>query len=69
MYYQDLSNCFYRDRDSNSYSFGIWAPAYSEIDKLERREDGFHSIGGQFLLGPYKVCIHFNSCNRIVEII
>ena len=26
---QDFSNCFHKDRDYNSYSFGIWAPTNS----------------------------------------
>lgn len=66
---KDFSNCFHKDNDFNSYSFGIWAPISFEIGKLAKKEKGFECKGGQFLLGSYKVCIDFNPCDGIVEII
>lgn len=50
--------------------FEIWAPMSSQTSKLVSRKNGFNCKGGQFLLGiSFKVCIDFNACDGIVEII
>ena len=66
---EDFSNCFHKNNDFNSYSFGIWVPTFSETSKLAKKEKNFDCKGGQFLLGSYKVCIDFNACDGIVEMI
>jgi len=66
---EDFSNCFHKDRDYNSYSFGIWAPTCSKTSKLVSRKNGFDSTGGEFLLGSYKVCVDINACDGVLEMI
>ena len=42
---------------------------FSQTDKLVSRKNSFNFKGGQFLLGSFKVCIGFNVCHGIVEMI
>jgi hypothetical protein len=66
----DFHSVFHCDKDYNSYSYGIWAPTFLESRDLASQEiDKFECEGGEFIIGPYGICIDFNGCNGIIEII
>ena len=66
----DFYNHYHCDKDYNSYSYGIWAPIFKEFGNLANQEiDEFKSEGGEFVIGPYGVCIDFNNCDGVTEII
>ena len=66
----DFYNNFHCDKDYNSYSYGIWAPTFLESGDLASQEiDNFESKGGEFVIAPYGVCIDFNGCDGVTEII
>ena len=66
---ENFSNYFDKDNNLNSYFFGIWTPIFFQTCKLASRKNGFDYKRNQFLLGSFKICIDFNACDGIVEII
>jgi hypothetical protein len=66
----DFHNVFHCDKDYNSYSYGIWAPTFLESGDLASQEiDKFESKGGEFVIAPYGICIDFNGCDGVTELI
>jgi hypothetical protein len=66
----DFHNIFHSNKDYNSYSYGIWAPTFLESGNLANQEiDKFESEGGEFVIGPYGICIDFNGCDGVTELI
>jgi hypothetical protein len=66
----DFHNIFHCDKDYNSYSYDIWALAFLESSDLASQEiDKFESKSGKFIIGPYGICIDFNGCDGVTEII
>jgi hypothetical protein len=65
----DFHNKFHFDKDYNSYSYGIWVSTFLESGDLASQEiDKFECEGGEFVIGPYGICIDFNGCDGITEI-
>jgi hypothetical protein len=66
----DFHNIFHCDKNYNSYSYCIWAPTFLESGDLANQEiDKFESEGGEFVIGPYGICIDFNGCDGVTELI
>jgi hypothetical protein len=66
----DFHNVFHCDKDYNSYSYGIWIPTFLESGDLASQEiDKFECKGGEFVIAPYGICIDFNGCDGVTELI
>jgi hypothetical protein len=66
----DFHNVFHCDKDYNSYSYGIWVPTFLESGNLASQEiDKFESKGREFVIAPYGICIVFNGCDGVTELI
>jgi hypothetical protein len=66
----DFHNVFHYDKHYNSYSYGIWVPIFLEFGDLASQEiDKFECKGGEFVIAPYGICIDFNDCDGVTELI
>jgi len=67
----DFCNSFHKDKDYNSYTYGIWAPLVLKTGELVTKadNDNLKIDGAQFIILTYKVQVDYSKHVGIVKMI
>ena len=62
-------NSCHKDKDHNTYAYGIFCPVDSDTGKLGYRDDDFGVKEGDFIIPSYEMFVDFSDTNGFVEMI
>lgn len=66
---KNFHNHSHKDRDSNTWTFGMWIPIKLPDGRVVCFRDGYDVQGGQFVFDMYGFGADFNKCDGIGEIV